>query len=102
MTFDDILGQGPAVELLRATIAADRLPHALLFHGPEGVGKRTVAKVLAATLLCAEDGKDPCGRCSSCVTIAHGNHLDLLFLRHLPKEKYLTEAEKKAAEGGDS
>ncbi len=102
MTFDDILGQRHAVELLRAAIASQRLPHALLFHGPEGVGKRTIAKVLAATLLCSAEGDRPCGRCSPCVAIERGHHPDLLFVRHLPKEKYLTDAEKKKPPMGET
>ena len=102
MRFEDILGQRRAVELLRAAIAGDRLPHALLFHGPEGVGKRTVAKGLAAMLLCNGEKDPPCGRCSACVEMARGNHPDLLFVRHLPKEKYLTDAEKKQPPMGET
>ena len=47
----DILGQPAAVERLRRMLAQDRLPHALLFAGPSGIGKRIVAEVFAAQLL---------------------------------------------------
>ena len=47
----DILGQEAAVERLRRMLEQDRLPHALLFAGPSGIGKRIVAEVFAAQLL---------------------------------------------------
>lgn len=63
--------------LLRA-IRRDRLPHAMLFAGPEGVGKRTFALELAKALTCEApvDG-DACGACGACVRAASGEHLDI-------------------------
>jgi DNA polymerase-3 subunit delta' len=100
MKFDDIIGHEPAIDLLKRAIRAGRLPHALLFHGPEGVGKHAVAKILAATLLCAEGGDDPCGSCDSCFKIKQGIHPDLLFLRLLPKN--LSDTEKKNPPMGET
>jgi DNA polymerase III delta' subunit len=84
LTFTDILGQPAAVEFLRAAALSDRLPHALLFTGPLGVGKRSCADALAAWFLCqnprgaaeASPSADPCGVCPSCRLIAAGNHPD--------------------------
>jgi DNA polymerase-3 subunit delta' len=52
---DAVLGHGPVRAALRASVAADRLPHALLFTGPAGVGKRTVAVAFARELLAGDD-----------------------------------------------
>lgn len=49
--FDEIVGQAPAIERLRADLAGERLPHGMLFAGPVGVGKFTTAKALAKTFL---------------------------------------------------
>jgi DNA polymerase-3 subunit delta' len=75
--FSDILGQDAAIDWLRRAYLADRLPHALVFAGPVGVGKATTAKALAALFLC-ERPKDttPCGACESCRVFAAGNHPD--------------------------
>lgn len=64
----------------------DRLPHALLFAGPPGVGKRELAEELAARLLCRTPSADgtACGSCSSCVLRLSGNHPD--FLRVEPAD----------------
>ncbi len=77
VTFSDILGQTAAVEWLRGAMAADRLPHGLVFAGPVGVGKATTAAALAAAVLCprTSDAK-PCGQCDSCRLMAVQSHPD--------------------------
>ncbi|HLL89709.1 MAG TPA: hypothetical protein VK324_10415, partial [Tepidisphaeraceae bacterium] len=76
-TFDSILGQGKAIDGLRRAYAADRLPHGLVFAGPEGVGKGTTAAALAALFLCERPAGDrPCGQCDSCRVFPSGNHPD--------------------------
>ncbi len=68
----DILGQTHALEQLHAMLAADRVHHGFVFHGPAGVGKFTTALALAKTLLCHEPSTtltgqvEACGRCRSC------------------------------------
>jgi DNA polymerase III delta' subunit len=75
--FDDILGQEAAVGWLRRAWSAGRLPHALLFAGPVGVGKATAATALAALFLCEEPGAaGACGACPSCRLIEAGTHPD--------------------------
>ena len=74
--WSDIRGHADIIRRLRALAAAERLPHALLFTGAEGIGKRRTAHVLARTLLCAEGGDAPCGHCGSCRTMAAGVHPD--------------------------
>lgn len=60
-------------------VTLGRLPHALLFTGPEGIGKRRVAEFLAKALLCASADK-PCGTCGSCRLVAEGKHPDLMIV----------------------
>ena len=66
-----------------------RLPHALLFVGPEGVGKRTFALKLAQALLCerADSSLEPCEVCPSCKQVKAGAHPDLLLVAR-PEEKH--------------
>lgn len=69
----DIFGQDAVVASLRAAVAADRLPHGLIFAGTEGVGKATTAAVLAAWFLCRHpEPNDSCGKCESCRAMAGG------------------------------
>jgi len=77
ITFDDVFGQPGAVEFLRRLCRADRLPHAMLFDGPVGVGKARCAAALAASFLCLKPRGDlPCGKCESCIVLPSGNHPD--------------------------
>jgi len=59
----------------------DRLPHALLFLGPQGVGKRLTADAAAAAILCARPvDAEPCGNCPSCRSLQAGSHPNLHYL----------------------
>ena len=82
MFFRDILGQERVLGHLRAAWNAGRLAHAYLFIGPEGVGKASVARALAAALNCAKpiDGWDACGECPSCKRMAAGTHADFRMI----------------------
>lgn len=65
------------MEWVRQAYLADHLPHALIFAGPTGVGKATVARALAKLFLCESPSKDhPCGTCSACRLMDAGNHPD--------------------------
>ncbi|WP_295164808.1 DNA polymerase III subunit delta' [Selenomonas sp. F0473] len=74
--WEDVRGHAEIVRRLRRLASAGRLPHALIFSGAAGVGKRRTARVLARTLLCASGGDAPCGRCEACRTTAAGVHPD--------------------------
>src|SRR2546421_1586501 len=75
--FSDILGQDSAIQSLRDAHRADRMPHAMLFAGPVGVGKATTARALGALWLCEKPKADsPCGKCESCRLFDAGNHPD--------------------------
>jgi DNA polymerase-3 subunit delta' len=66
MGFNTFLGNPKAVEMLRDLLRADRLPGALLLTGPEGVGKKTLALMLARALNCERASDDFCGECRAC------------------------------------
>lgn len=75
--FDSIFGQDQAVAALREAYLADRLPHGLIFAGPSGVGKATVAGALGKLFLCENPRGDAvCGKCESCRVFDSGNHPD--------------------------
>jgi DNA polymerase-3 subunit delta' len=76
-SFATIQGHERARSFLRAAVAHHRLPHTLLFAGPDGTGKRATALALAAYLLCEHPHDDACGDCASCRQVAAGSHPDL-------------------------
>jgi DNA polymerase-3 subunit delta' len=81
MPFDAVRGQERAIGHLRAMLGHGRVPSALLFLGPHGVGKRTAALELAKALNCASRSGDGCGACPSCRKIAEGVHPDVSVVR---------------------
>ncbi|WP_432823062.1 DNA polymerase III subunit delta' [Trichloromonas sp.] len=78
MTFSQILGHERQKNILRRAIDSDRLAHAYLFEGPEGVGKRLMALALARAVVCKEGAG--CGVCPACRKVDHNNHPDLHLL----------------------
>jgi DNA polymerase-3 subunit delta' len=79
-----------------------RLPHALLLHGPAGVGKLQLAERFAQLLLCeaAGQGSEPCGACPSCRWFLGGNHPDLRYVEPEAFGRYADREEELDAEGG--
>jgi DNA polymerase-3 subunit gamma/tau len=80
-TFDEMVGQEHVVRALTNALAQNRLHHAYLMTGTRGVGKTTLARVMAKALNC-ETGlsASPCGRCAACTEIDAGRFVDLIEL----------------------
>ena len=78
-TFGDVVGQQSVVQALANALDNQRLHHAYLFTGTRGVGKTTLARILAACFNC-EQGitSTPCGECGACTAIAAGRFIDLI------------------------
>jgi DNA polymerase-3 subunit gamma/tau len=77
--FEQLVGQPHVVQALANSLADNRLHHAYLFTGTRGIGKTTVARLLAKALNC-ETGivAEPCGTCSACTAIDEGRFVDLI------------------------
>ena len=104
-TFNDFLGNSPAVEGLRTAIAAGRLPHSLILAGPQGAGKYTLALMLTMAVECARQPRELwstgqslasfCGVCSNCVRIASAADLQGLVEAAVAAREELRETDKK-------
>ena len=78
-TFSDLVGQEHVVKALRNALEKGRLHHAYLLTGTRGVGKTTIARILAKSLNCEHPKEgEPCGQCQSCRDIDTGRFVDLL------------------------
>ena len=77
-SFDEVSGQGHVTTALRNAIRTDRIPHAILLTGPRGVGKTTLARLIARCLNCEKGPTDePCGSCEACSEITEGRSTDV-------------------------
>lgn len=78
-TFREMVGQEHVLKALINALDRDRLHHAYLFTGTRGVGKTTIARILAKCLNCDMGvSSEPCGQCSACTSIANGSFIDLI------------------------
>ena len=77
--FEEVIGQHHITKTLQNAIVNDRVAHAFLFAGARGVGKTSMARILAKALDCQEGTKPvPCNRCENCREISSGNSMDVL------------------------
>lgn len=87
MRFRDIIGHGQEIEKLVTMADNGRIPHALLLHGPSGVGKTRVARAFVQYLFCSErhDG-DSCGRCPACLQASSLGNPDIHYIFPIVKK----------------
>ena len=78
MDFRGFLGNEDLKARLDAAFSAGRVSHCYLLCGPEGAGKRTLAKLLCAAMECTGGGKIPCGTCSACRKVLTDQHPDVI------------------------
>ncbi len=78
-TFDEVIGQPHVTQILRNSVESQRIAHAYLFTGSRGVGKTSVARILARCLNCEKGISSlPCNECSNCQEITQGNSMDVI------------------------
>ena len=85
MKLSEFVGYGDKMEQLMRSVQAGRIVHALLFAGPHGSGKRTMARLFAQAMLCRGAEPRPCGACPACKRFAAGSHPDVRTLK--PEKK---------------
>lgn len=79
MNFEDFYGNENTKEYLNSVFSKDSIPHAFLFTGDRGSGKKMLANIVARALVCESDDK-PCLKCSACQKAEHGTHPDISFI----------------------
>lgn len=81
MSWRNLIGHAATVDYLKKTISGGKFPHAVIFSGEEGIGKRLAAEICAAALLC-ENQRDgfPCGDCENCRLVAARTHPDFYIV----------------------
>ena len=84
--WENLINQRRVAEALRRALARDRVAHAYLFYGPDGVGKRAMALAFAQALQCTQGGGTPCGQCIPCDKVRRMIHPDVQVLFPYPTD----------------
>ncbi len=95
MSFDALLGNDRLKENLNNSLRTGRISHFYLITGPEGSGKHTLARLLAAAILCKEPNR-PCGACPACRKVLSGSHPDVITVDDPEKKTVSVELVRKA------
>ena len=80
-SFDEVIGQDHVVQVIKNSIEQERVHQAFLFSGTRGVGKTTIARLLAKCLNCMSSDSptsQPCNKCESSISIQEGKSIDFL------------------------
>ena len=82
MRFSDVLGHDRSLSIIKAYLANSSFSGAYIFSGPEGIGKKITAKIIAQQLNCTGQADRPCESCSSCLKIQKEEHPDLHIIQN--------------------
>ena len=94
MNFADFIGNAETVAVLRRMVKQERLPQTLLFAGPAGVGKATLARLLTAAINCDRTPGDICGACSNCLRILQADLTRDEFVQQFAEREKLPAAKR--------
>ena len=81
-SFKDVVGHKDIINYIRNAVTENKVSHAYILNGERGSGKKMLANLFATTLLCEEQGPDPCNACHSCHQAESGNHPDIIRVTH--------------------
>ena len=81
-SFKDVVGHKDIINYIRSAVEKDQVSHAYILNGERGAGKKLLANLFAASLLCEKGGPDPCNECHSCRQAESGNHPDIIRVTH--------------------
>ena len=78
-TFNDIVGQQTIINTLKRSLISKRITYAYLFSGNHGIGKTTIARILAKNITCQNNiNAQACNKCKSCINISNSKALDII------------------------
>lgn len=80
--YSDIIGHEDIVKHFKSSIELGKVSHAYILNGEKGVGKKTLAAVVAKSLQCESGEPDPCNTCKSCLQAESGNQPDIIWIKH--------------------
>ena len=80
MNFNDVIGHEKSIGFLKNLLKKTSIPHALLFSGPDGIGKKLCAEIFAKSILCTSNTEKPCNICQSCLSYDNNTHPDFKFI----------------------
>lgn len=79
--FEDFREQGEQIRSLEEQLTSEKLIHAIMITGEKGTGKRSLALLISAALLCSNGGEKPCLKCENCRSVENMDHPDLIVIR---------------------